>query len=172
MIRKYLQQSLMMLKQNPLFSTLYIVGTGLAISMVMVLAVLYYIKIGDIYPETHRSRTLIASSVHMQNMEDNSWNNTWQFSAPFVKECFYQLNGVEAVTAISDVDSWSVKVENAKRPLSALVKLTDAGFWKVFDFAFIAGKPFTDADFQSSLRTVVISEDLARQIFGSTDVVG
>lgn len=63
MIGKYLQQSFMMLKQQPLFSCFYIVATGLAISMVMVLAVLYYIKIGDIYPETHRSRMLVASSV-------------------------------------------------------------------------------------------------------------
>ena len=46
----------MMLKQQPLFSCFYIVATGLAISMVMVLAVLYYIKIGDIYPETSYSQ--------------------------------------------------------------------------------------------------------------------
>ena len=45
MIGKYLQQSFMMLKQQLLFSCFYIVATGLAISMVMVLAVLYYIKI-------------------------------------------------------------------------------------------------------------------------------
>lgn len=134
MIGKYLQQSFMMLKQQPLFSCFYIVATGLAISMVMVLAVLYYIKIGDIYPETHRSRMLVASSAHMQYTKDTDWNTTWKFSIPFVKDCFYSLEGVEAVTAVSDADSWFVKVGNVKRPLSALVKLTDTGFWKVFDF--------------------------------------
>ena len=80
MIGKYLRQSFMMLKQNLLFSSFYIVGTGLAISMVMVLAVLYYIKVGDIYPETHRSRMLIAPSVHMQNIKDTGWNTTWKYS--------------------------------------------------------------------------------------------
>ena len=39
----------MLLKQNPLFSSLYILGTGLAIALAMVLAILYYIKVGDIY---------------------------------------------------------------------------------------------------------------------------
>lgn len=172
MIGKYLQQSFMMLKQQPLFSCFYIVATGLAISMVMVLAVLYYIKIGDIYPETHHSRMLVASSAHMQYTKDTDWNTTWKFSIPFVKDCFYSLEGVEAVTAVSDADSWFVKVGNVKRPLSALVKLTDTGFWKVFDFSFIYGQPFTDADFQSGMRTAVISEDMARRVFGKGDAVG
>lgn len=172
MIGKYLQQSFMMLKQQPLFSCFYIVATELAISMVMVLAVLYYIKIGDIYPETHRSRMLVASSAHMQYTKDTDWNTTWKFSIPFVKDCFYSLEGVEAVTAVSDADSWFVKVGNVKRPLSALVKLTDTGFWKVFDFSFIYGQPFTDADFQSGMRTAVISEDMARRVFGKGDAVG
>lgn len=172
MIGKYLRQSFMMLKQNPLFSGFYIVGTGLAISMVMVLAVLYYIKIGDIYPETHRSRMLVAPTAHMQYTKDTSWNTTWKYSGAFVKECFYTLDGVEAVTAVNDAESWFVKVEGVKRPLSALVKLTDTGFWKVFDFSFIHGQPFTDADFQSGIRTAVITEDMARRIFGRADVVG
>lgn len=172
MIGKYVQQSLMMLKQNPLFSSLYIIGTGLAISMVMLLAVLYYVKVGDIYPETNRSRMLIASTVHMQNVEDNSWNNTWKYAGIFVKECFYPLKGVEAVTAVTDAESWFVKVNSVKRPLTGLVKLTDTGFWKVFDFSFIHGKPFTEADFQSGIRAVVISEELARLVFQKTDVVG
>lgn len=172
MIGKYLRQSFKLLKQNPLFSSLYVVGTGLAISMVMVLAVLYYIKVGDIYPETHRSRMLVASTVHMQNIENNASNTTGAYSATFVKECFYPLKGVEAVTAIGDVESWFVKVKDVKRPLSALVKLTDAGFWKVFDFSFVTGKPFSEVDFQSGLRVAVVSEEMAQRVFGKTDVVG
>lgn len=161
-----------MLKQSPLFSSLYVVGTGLAISMVMLLAALYYIKVGDIYPETHRSRMLIASSAHMQYSKDTEWNTTWKFSAPFVKEAFYTLKGVEAVTAVTDAESWFVKVNGMKRPLSALVKLTDTGYWKVFDFSFLCGQPFTEADFGSGLRVAVISEELARRVFGKTEVVG
>lgn len=172
MIGKYLRQSLGMLKQNPLFSSFYIAGTGLAISMVMLLAILYYIKVGDIYPETHRNRMLIAPTAHMQNVKNNQSNSTWRYSADFVKECFYPLKGVEAVTAISDAESWFVKIKDTKRPLSALVKLTDVWFWKVFEFSFLHGKPFTDADFESGMRMAVISEDMARRAFGKTDAVG
>lgn len=172
MIRKYLQQSFAMLKQTPLFSALYILGTGLAIALVMVLVVLYYIKVGDIYPEKHRSRMMVALSVHMQERENASYNTTYCYALPFVKECFYPLEDVEAVTAVTEVKSALVKSEIVKRPLSVMRKLTDTAFWKVFDFEFVAGAPFTDADFQSGLPVVVVSEGLARRAFGRTDVVG
>lgn len=172
MIGKYLQQSFAMLKQTPLFSALYILGTGLAIALVMVLAVLYYIKVGDIYPEKHRSRMMVALSAHMQEREDPSYNTTWCYSLPFVKECFYPLEGVEAVTAVTEARSALVKSDLSKRPLSVMRKLTDTAFWKVFDFEFITGSPFTEADFQSGMPVVVVSERLARRAFGRTDVVG
>ena len=39
MIKVYLKQAWELLKQNKLFSMLYIVGTGLAIAMTMIMAV-------------------------------------------------------------------------------------------------------------------------------------
>ena len=37
--------------QERLFSTIYILGTALAIAFTMVMAVVYYIKLAPIYPE-------------------------------------------------------------------------------------------------------------------------
>ena len=50
MIKVYLKQAWELLKQNKLFSMLYIVGTGLAIAMTMIMAVVYYVKIAPVYP--------------------------------------------------------------------------------------------------------------------------
>lgn len=54
MVKIYLKQAWVLLKQNPLFSTLYIVGTGLAIAMTMIVAVIYYVKVAPVYPEVNR----------------------------------------------------------------------------------------------------------------------
>ena len=43
MVRTYFNQAFHLIRQNPLFSGFYILGTGLAISMVMLLVVIYYI---------------------------------------------------------------------------------------------------------------------------------
>ena len=43
MIKLYLKQAWALLRQNPLFSGLYIAGTGLAIAMTMIVAMIYYV---------------------------------------------------------------------------------------------------------------------------------
>ena len=63
MIKVYLKQAWELLKQNKLFSMLYIVGTGLAIAMTMVMAMVYYVKIAPVYPEVNRLNTLYLSKL-------------------------------------------------------------------------------------------------------------
>ena len=54
MIKLYLKQAWALLRQNPLFSGLYIAGTGLAIAMTMIVAMIYYVKLAPVYPEVNR----------------------------------------------------------------------------------------------------------------------
>ena len=44
-VRVYLKQAWNLMKQNPLFSTLYIVGTGISIVMTMVIAIEEFYKL-------------------------------------------------------------------------------------------------------------------------------
>lgn len=57
----YIKQAWHLLRQNRFFSGVYIVGTGLAISMVMALAVVYHIQTANIAPENHRDRMCYLS---------------------------------------------------------------------------------------------------------------
>ena len=52
------------------------------------------------------------------------------------------------------------------------VKETDDDFWRVFDFAFTAGKPYDRATFEAGQPVAVITESVARLLFGTTDVAG
>lgn len=173
MIQVYLRQAWQMVKQNPLFSCFHIVGTGIAIAMVMVIAIIYYIKIADIYPETNRSRTLIVSSAKYSSSDGRS-QSSGSLSYEFVKNCFYPLKGAEAVSAV--VQSWEpadyIQPEDSKEQVPVTVKDVDHNFWKVFNYDFVSGKPFTKADFESGIRTVVIAQSLARKLFGGEDAVG
>ena len=69
MIRTYFNQAFHLIRQNPLFSGFYILGTGLAISMVMLLVVIYYIKVAGIYPETNRARMMVISDVRRRGVD-------------------------------------------------------------------------------------------------------
>lgn len=56
MYKIYLKQAWALIRQERLFSSVYIVGTGLAISLVMVLSIVFYVKMASIYPEMDRDR--------------------------------------------------------------------------------------------------------------------
>ena len=81
MVKIYLKQAWVLLKQNPLFSTLYIVGTGLAIAMTMIVAVIYYVKVAPVYPEVNRMQTLYLTSASFQKgTEQNKQTFQWAVS--------------------------------------------------------------------------------------------
>lgn len=162
-----------MIGQNKLYSVVHIAGTGLAIAMTMVVAIIYYIKVAPVYPEHNRSRTLIARSLNVSHLKVNSRSSS-MFSYDFVKEHFYTMRSPEAVSAVMAIwDSHSfVELENEKGMLPVAVMYTDDAFWKVFDFDFKSGAPFTQADFQSGIKTVVVSASLAGKLFGTTAAEG
>lgn len=90
MVRTYFNQAFHLIRQNPLFSGFYILGTGLAISMVMLLVVIYYIKVAGIYPETNRARMMVISDVHMQSVDNSNSNSTGLIAYNIVKDLFLQ----------------------------------------------------------------------------------
>ena len=49
---------------------------------------------------------------------------------------------------------------------------TDAGHWKIFDHPFLEGGPFSEADFQSGIPKMVLSEQVATDLFGTGQAVG
>ncbi len=170
MYKLYLKQAWNQIRQELSFSLIYIIGTGLSVSMVMLLSMVVYVKVADIYPETNRSRMLIAKSG-MEYSEKQS--NSSSLSEAVIRSCFSSLQGVETLGLIyNETETLFLQAHRAEKRMAIPVKWVDTQFWRIFPFRFIAGKPFTDADFQSGIRTSVISESTARRIFGTNDVVG
>lgn len=158
-----------MLKQNVLFSTLYVAGTGLAIAMTMIIAIIYYVKIAPIYPEVNRSKTLYLSAVRMQ--EDGGHSN-YQSQASYkaLKEWFYPVKNAVAVSGSSN--DWNgadyIQTADGNGDLPVQVKYTDPAFFRIYKFTFLEGKPFTEVDLKSGLHSAVITDEMAKRIF-STD---
>ena len=73
MLRIYLKQAWELMKQNRLFSTLYIVGTALAIAMTMMMAIIYYVRLAPVYPEGRRGTTLYMGSLKLSETMEGGW---------------------------------------------------------------------------------------------------
>lgn len=167
----YFRQAWTLMRQERLFSLIYIVGTGLSVSMVMVLSIVFYMKIANIYPETNRDRMLIAKSGVVTMKSGGSSSSG--LSVDVIHTCLDSLKGVEAISIVGrEGAEYKVQPENSPVQLPATVKFVDVGFWKVFRFQFLSGQPFTVADHQSGIRTAVIAGSLALRLFGTTEAVG
>ena len=99
-VRVYLKQAWNLMKQNPLFSTLYIVGTGISIVMTMVIAIVYYVRLAPVYPETNRMRTLVVKSAKMTNDESTHSAN---ISYAMLKDWFCSLESAEVPECLVQV---------------------------------------------------------------------
>ena len=135
MIKLYFKQAWRLLKQNKLFSSIYIIGTGLAISTVMVLAIIYYVKIAPIYPEVNRDRTLCQETLRLENTKGSMQMGFVSVKA--MNEIFYPLQTPEAVTAIIPVMEGNVTIPVTMEDIPILAIATDSAYWRVFGFSFI-----------------------------------
>ncbi|MEG1660069.1 MAG: ABC transporter permease [Bacteroides sp.] len=168
----YFKQAWQLLKQNRLFSAIYILGTGLSIAMTMTLVILYYVKMAPVYPEGNRNRTLVTKSMalHMRHVKQQMSSS---LSYQSVRDYFYSQRAAEAVTAIpSRYVNESVELPDNRGTQPVQTKAVDAAFWKVFTFSFLSGKPFSESDFKSAIRTAVLSKSMARTLFGEEEAVG
>ena len=172
MYKQYFKQAWNLMRQNRFYSGVYIIGTGLAISMVMVIAIVYHIRTADIMPEVHRSKYLYIDQVKYERGKGNS-NFFWGIRS--AKECLMPLKSAKEVaimtnTAITSLlygDTY-VQIPGGDDPQKVQMMGTNNSFWRLFSFSFIEGKPFSEEEFQSGFPRVVVSESLARRIFSTT----
>lgn len=170
MLKQYFKQALQMLKENPLVNTISILGTALSIAMILVIVLVFQINNANYPPESYRDRMLYVQATQAF-CEERQQRNNGQMSEEVLKECFYSLQLPEAVSAQT---SFKKPVSLPEKRLFAEYEITytDTGFWKIFDFRFLQGAPFSEADFLSGIPRAVVSEKTARKLFGTIDVIG
>ena len=174
MIRQTIKQTFALLRQNPLMSAISILGTALAISMIMVMVITWQIKYADVEPEVNRERSLYISGMLLVDKENDGWASSSLSSPAFMKECILPLKSIEAVTAVRA--SWAVLAATSDGSIhtKADYMTIDPDFWKIYQFRFLNGRPFTEADKKTPAqgKPVVLAASVARRLFGTTDVAG
>ena len=150
----------------------------------MVIAVVYYAKLADIAPEVNRSRTVYVKGMAKRAVNDTlRWEPT-NYTATQVKEWLYTLKSAEVVSATVNGSRYTsdrqyLKCDNHKL-VPVVTRMVDANFFKVYQFRFVYGRPFTQEEclnennyIENATMPAVISRDIAEQAFGKdVDPVG
>lgn len=172
MIKSYFKQAWTLIKQNVLFTSIYVIGTGLSIALIMTIFIIFYVKFCPIYPEYNRNRTLVLK--HMNSKVKENGSSTGSQIAYYVgKEMLKGLPHLDKIgtTMDSEYEKNVINLPLKKEPVEVKLLSTDQGFWDVFTFRFLSGMPFTQEDVEAKAPVAVISQSLAHLIFASDDVL-
>lgn len=175
MLKIYLKQAWTLMKQNRLFSSIYVVATAVSIALTMTIFIIYYIKMAPIYPEYNRPEMMKIGSVkRCEKGNPGNWNMNMGTSYRMVKEILPSVPHITEATGCHPYiyDGFEVSRPGEAATLPVNPMFADAAFWKVFSFRFLQGKPFTEAEVDASVPVAVVSASLAQRLFAKTEVVG
>ncbi|TFH96726.1 ABC transporter permease [Porphyromonas levii] len=169
MFKQYIKQAWRVLRENPVLSTITILGTALSIAMIMILVMTDRVRHGNFAPENTRDRTLYVKSITVDSKE-NGTNNS-RLGMRTIKEVFLPLKTPEALYFYTG-DWIGVRLPGGSTDVSMYVECTNGGNWKLFDYTFVAGSAFGEAEVKAGAKVAVITDKVAREFFESDDVVG
>ena len=160
------------MKQNRLFTSIYVAGTALSVAFTMILFIIYYVKFAPIYPEYNRNRTLVINSIKTETDGGTNWSCNGGVSTKMI-DLLKDLKYLDKIGASARVGNFlTITMPESNEVYKPIVQFVNRGFWDVFTFEFVSGKPFTEEDVESNLSKAVISESMANRFFATSDAAG
>lgn len=167
MITQYFKQTWAESRRNPLFTSLYVSGVALAVATVMVFSIIYYVKLAPVYPEYSRERLCYFPVTRFAT--ERGGQSMGGYSPWFINGWFRQLKNAEVLSVT--YNKWDASFLTLEDGSNAKVvrRFTDPQFFEVYDYRLMAGRRFAQADFDAGRREAVVSDGLARRLFGSVE---
>lgn len=160
-----LKQTITNMRQQPLISALTIIGTALAICLIMIVMMTREVEIADYGVEPYRSRTLYVLQARVKSGEGwESINGTIKMDA--INAIFMKMKTPESVVVYMQYPNPQKVCVPGGNNLSLKVKATGNGFFQIFPLRFIEGKPFTKEECASDMPIAILSQSACRKLFG------
>ncbi len=161
---KIIRHAFALIREDKLFSAIYVAGTAVAIASAMVVVLVLHIKLGDIPPESNRSRTLYPlHGFYTKSLAESGRMFDMRYSTAALDSCFRRLKCIEAATGVMEV-YLAVTDETRQHPSAAYALRTDPSFFRLYDLEFLSGRPFSEKEFRSGERVCVVTDKIAQRL--------
>ena len=165
---KIIRHALALIREDKLFSAIYVAGTAVAIASAMVIAIVFNMLLADIPPESNRSRTLYVYSrfIPADKADDTPYQQA--HSSVALDSCYRRMACVEAATGTIPAYQNNYTIEGEEQlgqgqyevpKVSAIA--TDYDFFRFYDLDFIDGRPFSKKESDDGERVCVITDKVA-----------
>ena len=167
MLLNYLKIAWKVLQRRKFFTFISLFGISLTLTVLLVATALLDHAFAPHPPESRAERTL---GIYLLALQGEQSQRSGRPGYAFLDRYARGLDGVErtsiytfAEPAISYVDG---------RKIQSWLKRADGEFWKILDFRFVEGGPFTAHDEENRNFVAVINETTRDRFFGGTPSEG
>lgn len=167
-----IKQILYDMRHQRMMTWVSISGTAIAIFLVMTFIMADDLHTVEVAPAVHRSRIMQGINLHMSDPSDQYDGSTSGLSVDVARKLYDNLDGVEMTSYVMAWDETSDFSLPGEEAITVMNRAVDDRFWKMYDFKFIDGRPFDEAEVKANARMVVLSRSMARQLFGEEMVAG
>lgn len=164
-----LRQLLYDLRTRPVIGIVTVIGTALAILLVMMVTIVYEIDYVPIAPESNRDLLLYDVGMYLRNEEGSACSS---LSRQAIDRLYRPLKTASHVAAVQRFYEPVDVQARGGSPIIVDCRKADSEMWQIFDHTFIAGAPFTEADIDAGRDVAVIDESTSRRLYGTADAVG
>lgn len=155
---KYFSQIWRLLRENPVLGFVSILGTALAIGMVtLTVATKRLIPEGDFYPAFKRDRMLFYKYGISYDKSDTL--ATGDFSAARLSSrlarVIASITSAEytSIHSVHNHDvSFQLEGDAEETETEGYLRNVDVYFWKIYDFHFVYGAPFTEEEAEARAK--------------------
>jgi len=161
-LANYLKLAWKVLQRRKFFTFVSLFGIGVTLAVLLVATAILDHVFAPHPPETRMARTL---GVYAIALEGDHARRTGFPGYAFLDRYVRNLPGAERTTFFT-VQQTAVSYVGGRK-ISSWLKRTDGEFWKVLDFRFVEGAPFTDADEANRSFVAVINEATRDRFFGA-----
>jgi len=163
MLKNYFKIAIAVLKRRKFFTFISLFGISFTLTILMVGVAFLDKVISPDYPDYKRERSLYVTTMEMSNSKEG-WLNRSDVSFYFLDHYVSRLKNIEMMAISSNAKASNAYVNNQKIVIE--YKYTNADYWKVLEYAFSEGKPYTQQQIDNAEYVAVISIKTKQEYFG------
>jgi putative ABC transport system permease protein len=167
MLRSYLAIAIKVLLRRKLFTAISLFGISFTLMVLVVAVAIVDHAVGPMPPEVRLDRLLQVRHAEMLGRHMISASRP---GYKLIDRYVRNLPGVERMSVF--VDGGLIPSYVDRRRIDSRLRRTDGEFWKVLDFTFLEGGPFSEDDVRQARFVAVISESTRARFFPGAPALG
>jgi len=167
MLINYLKLAYKVLLRRKFFTFVSLFGTSVTLMVLVMAAAMLDYSLSPMAPEVRLDRTLLVTYMAMRG-DRGEWSGDPGYG--FLDRYCRNIPHVERMSVYTGEHATAIFMNGEK--VVSQMRRTDADYWSILDFAFVAGQAFGESEVAGGSHVAVISQGTAARLFGDRAPIG